>query len=436
MKQHFSGFYTPTKEEIKKSWASEKTLFVFDTNVLLNLYRYTETTRDDFFQIIHHISDKIWMPYHVGLEYQRNRLTVIKNEKAIFKNLQDYIDVIEKTLDTSKLQEMKLKQRLPELDIKIKEMQGNIIKLLDMQRKEIASWNAKQPDVRSTDNIRKRIDEVFDKKIGSAPKNQDWLNDLYKEGEQRYKLSVPPGYMDKLEKENKENFMFAGLEYIPMYGDLIIWKQVIEKVKSIDIDSLIFVTDDVKEDWWYILNSNGKKEIGARAELRDEIYKNTNVLSFELLRTTDFLKNGKEILELTVKEASINEAKNTFENIRKNYTIHMDENILKKIKELSIDSSKSINELINESLSENIKKSSENNNQIEPSKLSKYIQLIKENERKNKDLSYKALLDKLNAVENITHKNKYRESLKKDLLRNESDIERILKILKKDKDDY
>ncbi len=377
MKQKFSGFYTPTKKEIEKSWSDEKTLFVFDTNVLLNLYRYTKTTRDDFFQIINHISDKVWMPYHVGLEYQRNRLTVIKNEKAIFKNLEDYISAIEKTLDTSKLQEMKLKQRLPELDVKIKEMQKNITKLLDLQNKEVAIWNDKQPDVRSTDNIRKRIDTLFDKKIGIAPENQDWLDSLYKEGDKRYTLNVPPGYTDKQDKKNKKNFRYAGLEYTPMYGDLIIWKQVIEKVKSIDINSLIFVTDDVKEDWWYILNSNGKKEIGARAELRDEIYKDTNLSSFELLRTTDFLKNGKEILEPTVKEASISEAKSTFENI---------------------------------------KKLSETNT----SALLNYIQITKENERKNKDLSYKALLDKLDAIENIA---------------NENSIEKILKILKKDEDD-
>ena len=125
MKKLFNGFYTPNKDEIKKSWFDKKTLFVFDTNVLLNLYRYTETTRDDFFQIIDNISEKVWMPYHVGLEYQRNRLTVIKSEKAIFNNLQEYVNIIEKTLDTSKLQEMKLKQRLPELDNKIKKMQKN-----------------------------------------------------------------------------------------------------------------------------------------------------------------------------------------------------------------------------------------------------------------------------------------------------------------------
>jgi len=413
VKQQFNGFYTPTKDEIKNSWSDKKTLFVFDTNVLLNLYRYTETTRDDFFQIIDNISEKVWIPYHVGLEYQRNRLTVIKSEKAIFKNLQEYVNTIEKTLDTSKLQEMKLKQRLPELDVKTKEMQENITKLLDVQKKEIAFWNAKQPDVRSTDKIRKRIDEVFDKKIGTAPENQDWLDALYKEGEKRYQLSVPPGYMDKPEKEDKENFMYSGLEYVPMYGDLIIWKQVIEKVKDNDFTSLIFITDDVKEDWWYILNSNGKKEIGARAELRDEVYKDTGISSFELLRTTDFLKNGKEILELSVQEESINEAKNNYENIRKSYTVRMDENILKKLKELSGKSSKSTNELINASLSEKIKELSEANNKIEPYKLAKYMQKINENKMKIKDSNYKILLDKLNAFENTKNEEIYQELLKK-----------------------
>jgi len=68
MKELFKGFYTPSEKDIKKSWSDEKTLFVFDTNVLLNLYRYTEATRDDFFQIIDSISEKIWLPYHVGLE--------------------------------------------------------------------------------------------------------------------------------------------------------------------------------------------------------------------------------------------------------------------------------------------------------------------------------------------------------------------------------
>lgn len=384
MKELFQGFYTPSEQNIKKSWSDDKTLFVFDTNVLLNLYRYTEATRDDFFSILDNISEKVWLPYHVGLEYQRNRLTVIKNEKAIFNDLNDYVNNLEKNIETAKLQELKLNQRLPELDKKTKKMHENIKKLITTHKKEIEDWNKKQPDVRSGDKIRKKIDNVFVNKIGSAPENQKWLDDLYEDGKKRYELNVPPGYMDKKDKEDKNNYIYADLEYVPMYGDLIIWKQIMEKVKDEQIDSLIFITDDVKEDWWYILNSNGKKEIGARAELRDEIYRNSKISSFEILRTTDFMKNGKEILELAVKETSINEAKTNFENKRNLYKINVDEDLLKKFAELS---STSLSDLIKEKLiTKNI--SSQN---FSDELLKQYEVLQKENEL----TSHNKLLEKL-----------------------------------------
>ena len=404
MKELFKGFYTPSDTEIRQSWANKKTLFVFDTNVLLNLYQYTESTRDDFFQIIDHISDKVWLPYHVALEYQRNRLTVIKNEKAVFTNLHSYIKNLEKNIETNNLQELKLSQRLPELEKKTKKMQENIVKLLEKYKQEIDEWNNKQPDVRSSDKVRKRIDAIFNKKIGSIPESQKWLDYIYKEGEKRYKLGFPPGYMYKKEKEQKENFLYADLEYVPMYGDLIIWKQILEKAEDKNIDSLIFITDDVKEDWWYILNSNGKKEIGARAELRDEIYRNSKISSFEILRTTDFMKNGKEILELAVKETSINEAKTNFENKRNLYKIKVDSDLLKKLAELNStslsdlldDRLKSINEnkleyLINEKLkTKNI--SSQN---FLDEALKHYKVLQKENEL----TSHNKLLEKLKAFD-------------------------------------
>ena len=114
MKEIFNGFYTPSDKTIKKCWSDKKTLFIFDTNVLLNLYSYTAETRDDFFHIIEKISSKIWLPYHVGLEYQRNRLNIIKNEKKIFNDINIYLENIENNLETNKLQELKLKQRLPD----------------------------------------------------------------------------------------------------------------------------------------------------------------------------------------------------------------------------------------------------------------------------------------------------------------------------------
>ncbi|MGJ0300874.1 PIN-like domain-containing protein [Aliarcobacter cryaerophilus] len=71
MKKMFEGFYETTDKELKDIWKESSTLFVFDTNVLLNLYSYAEKTRNDFFNLIKKsIISNIWIPYHVGLEYQ------------------------------------------------------------------------------------------------------------------------------------------------------------------------------------------------------------------------------------------------------------------------------------------------------------------------------------------------------------------------------
>lgn len=431
MKELFKGFYTPSNQDIKKSWSDNKTLFVFDTNVLLNLYRYTETTRNDFFRIVDNISEKVWLPYHVGLEYQRNRLTVIKNEKAVFNNLHTYLNNLKKNIETTNLQELKLNQRLPELDKKTKKMQENINKLIDKHKKEIDDWNDKQPDVRSSDKIRKKIDKVFDKKIGNAPEDQKWLDDLYEDGKNRYELNVPPGYMDKKDKESKSNYIYSNLEYVPMYGDLIIWKQIIDKAKDEQIDSLIFITDDVKEDWWYILNSNGKKEIGARAELRDEIYSASNITSFELLRTTDFMKNGQEILELSVEDASINEAKINFENKQKMYNLRLSKDIADKLKELNKHTPASISETIN-NLSQEYIKNKSYDNEIQLNE--QWSQIIENNKINVKDLQ-----DKLETLNNSLISKKYLsiiENIKQDeLSQKESEIARILKKWKKLEDD-
>jgi len=328
MKKMFSGFYAPSDSEIKEAWSNEKTLFVFDTNVLLNLYSYTDVTRKDFFKILEKVSNNIWIPYHVGLEYQRNRLNIVKNEKKIFSSIEKYIKSIEDKVNNSEFKNLKLEQRLPELFEKSEELHSKIDKLLSKYRESIKKWNDKQPDVRSSDIIRKKIDELFIEKVGNSFTKQEQLDKIFKEGEERYKNNVPPGYKDEKEKKDTLSFTYSGLTYIPMYGDLIIWKQILEKAKDDNIDTVIFITDDVKEDWWYILDSNGKKEIGVRAELREEIYRESNISSFEVLRTTDFMKNGKEFLELDVDEKSIAEAKSNIEEKNKK---HLKDNLDKFI---------------------------------------------------------------------------------------------------------
>src|SRR5688572_12058573 len=78
MREVFSGYYRPNKEELQKLW--EKCIFIFDTNVLLDLYRYPKQTREELIGLFHQISERVWIPHQVALEYQENRLTVIAEQ--------------------------------------------------------------------------------------------------------------------------------------------------------------------------------------------------------------------------------------------------------------------------------------------------------------------------------------------------------------------
>ena len=75
MKNLFKSFYKLNKDEYKTLW--QDAIFIFDTNILLNLYRYQSSTRDELLKVIEQLTSRIWIPNHVALEFQRNRLHVI-----------------------------------------------------------------------------------------------------------------------------------------------------------------------------------------------------------------------------------------------------------------------------------------------------------------------------------------------------------------------
>lgn len=72
---------------------------------------------------------------------------------------------------------------------------------------------------------------------------------------------------------------------------------------------LILITDDEKEDWWWVVESNGKKTIGPRPELLEEMCKKTEVKDFYIYTSERFLYYARQYLGLKVKDQSINEVR-------------------------------------------------------------------------------------------------------------------------------
>src|SRR5436305_397843 len=96
MNELFLSYYKPKKEMLAKMW--KEGIFVFDTSVLLNIYRYTPETREDFFKLMEKLKKRIWIPHQVALEYLEQRENVISQQKAIYDDIDEIKKFFQKTI--------------------------------------------------------------------------------------------------------------------------------------------------------------------------------------------------------------------------------------------------------------------------------------------------------------------------------------------------
>lgn len=197
MKEHFIGFYKATDEEISKAWDNGK--FIFDTNALLNLYRYSEATRNDFLLVLNVISEKLFLPYQVGFEFHNRRLSTINNLNDSYDKLLDSITTYLGEKFTTILSPYS-RHRHPSIDItaidNIKKSFVNKIK------KELKKQQSTHENFLDNDIILKQVETIFDKKIGMQFSLKD-LNGIYSEGKERYEHKIPPGYKDAVAKKRQ-----------------------------------------------------------------------------------------------------------------------------------------------------------------------------------------------------------------------------------------
>lgn len=113
--------------------------------------------------------------------------------------------------------------------------------------------------------------------------------EIIKNGEVRFRYKIPPGYKDCVE-HGKEN----SKEGIEAFGDLILWLQIIRLAKT-KSNPIIFVTSDVKEDW-FLLNNNQPES--PREELLVEFRQKTEGREIYILpseRFVEYLSEAKQV---------------------------------------------------------------------------------------------------------------------------------------------
>lgn len=251
-------------EKIKQI-LNDDCIVVCDTNVYLNLYEYSPEVADFFVSLLELTKHKIVLPNTVLREFNKNHRKShgkqIKKFENAFKNFKVHITSFsDKTMKQFGILEnfqfpdiQNLKEQFQE---KLNELNEIFNAYLD-DHDFITYINQKFLD---TDRPRLFIEGLLRKENLLEGFTSDELYAICEEGEGRYRRSIPPGFEDGKSKTG-----------LLMFNDLIIWKEVINYCYK-NKKNLLFVTDDIKQDWWAI---EGTSRTGLRFELIEEFEKYT-----------------------------------------------------------------------------------------------------------------------------------------------------------------
>ena len=300
MKSKYPGFYSTSEESLSEIWSSDSTLFVFDTNCLLNLYRCEVHTREDILNVMSAISSRIWIPFQVGLEFQKNRRKVIN---ASIESLENIKLALTNIYTQNMLEHGKVKRTLySTLSDEITSLQTSIKEPIDsFIEHEITPRIVSKQSISSHDFIRDAIDNIIGDKVGSIS-TQNAIDIIDKEGEQRYAKKIPPGFKDAAKKEIT---CHAGITFQDKFGDLYLWKELINKASEENIKNIVLISDDTKDDWLFVFKNTTH---GPLESLKTEICQAANIDNFKLINQFTFLNDAKKFLDdVNVSDESLEE---------------------------------------------------------------------------------------------------------------------------------
>lgn len=274
MREAFPEHFVGEAERQQKLWAD--CIFVLDTNVLLDLYRFSDSAREALFKVMESLGGRLWIPYQVATEYFENRLAVIEAQSEAYAKSITGLKVAKEKFNSG--------SRHPFVS---DEVFHQFISSYDLMIKELEDKQETYISFVGEDVIKAKIGTLLSGRVGEAY-SEEQLQEVAVEGEQRYLENIPPGFQDggKMPEATTKKLR------LKKFGDLILWKQVIEKAKAAN-KPVILVTGEKKDDWW--LKSN-KGLVSALPALTKEFMDAVNQ-DFYLYATDRFLLKANDYLK-------------------------------------------------------------------------------------------------------------------------------------------
>lgn len=292
MKENFPGHYRLTSADIERLWA--ESIIILDTNSILNLYRYRAEARNDLIEALEAFKDRLWIPYQTALEFHRNRVDVIIEQKSAYEKAQVAIN----SSISSIVKLFESKARNPHSNDSIAKELETIVAAGTAITNQLGVQKTEQIGVSEEDWILLKINELFEGRVGPCPTPAE-VKEIHEMGALRYQYKIPPGFEDDAKKNTYSD---RGIQYEAKYGDLIAWKQIIDHVKANSIKSVIIVSDDKKEDWWQIVSG---MTLGPHPSLFEEIRRDAGVHLFHMYRSDQFLQYSAERRDVKLEPHSV-----------------------------------------------------------------------------------------------------------------------------------
>lgn len=241
MKSHFSQYYRISTNDLLGKF--EDCVFVFDACALLDIFRLKQDLVDDIFKVIDHYKDQIRIPYHAVSE-------CFKDINVVLTKQIDNINASKKSFDNFS-QTFQAQRNYPYITDATSKLLARLKKQIEIDFSSQIKYIEDQLIYGSHQN---KLFNLLEGKV-LKPFSSEEITEIEKEGEQRYSGKIPPGWKDASKGDNR-------------YGDLINWKEILRFAKESG-KSIIYVSNDVKEDW--VAKVKGKK-IGVLPQLLEEFY--------------------------------------------------------------------------------------------------------------------------------------------------------------------
>ena len=307
-RDNFNAFLLSDEKE-KMLW--EKSIIIFDSSALLDIYFLPKAARAKIYlEIFEKLPERLWIPSQVQFEYLKNRESVIikpiaekyaplklkirKFDSTVKSELLRKIEEIAREshkddkhpyIEQSAINEFK--KNVESFILKVKAFEDDSIKQIEVAEAEVLA-------VKDADDVLEALEKYFE--VGREFSFEEVI-EITKEGKHRYEYKIPPGYGDFYSKDKKGTQIF---------GDLIIWKQILELSKENKLP-IIFITNDIKkdEDWCYLdKKATEDRILCPREELIKEI-KDFSGVDFWMYNLPQFLYNANKYLKSDIKEETI-----------------------------------------------------------------------------------------------------------------------------------